>query len=37
MMDQAHGWMGGGTWLWTVLIIAVTGLVAVLITRTATR
>jgi uncharacterized membrane protein len=33
MMDNANGWMGGGTWLWAVIGVLVVVLVIVMMNR----
>ena len=33
MMNHMDGWMGGGMWIWTTVVIAVVALLAVVIAR----
>jgi uncharacterized membrane protein len=33
MMNHGYGWMGGGTWLWTVIGVLVVVLLVVLIIK----
>ncbi len=37
MMYHGYGWMGGGMWLWTVLMVVVVALLVVMVTRAKRR
>jgi hypothetical protein len=37
MMSQGYGWMGGGTWIWTVVGLLVVVLLVVAIRKMSTK
>jgi uncharacterized membrane protein len=37
MMNNSHGWMGGGMWVWTLICVLVVVLLVVMINKVSTK